>query len=392
MLTARLFAPVTKRLVALLTLTALIVAVAPFGANRTVKACPGPPPQPLRTLYTQSELIVVARAGESSVAQVEVNDDYKYFLVCTPLHVSSTLKGEAVEPTLQVYHWVWGENSDIADAFKEGEDLLVFLNRREEGHGYQVSDTTYGVKKLSDDALKIYTKRIEELAEIMQQEKPDNAQIAEWLVRCVEESATQWDGIFELSSSYAAMTAEDAKKSSAAEKTGDTPADAASVDGDASGETVEEVTYFREGGYRPDPEFARQLTGEQKTRLGTTLFSAQTVGYNEYMLLIMVKNWNDARLVPFLLSQLRKGSEESEYYAQEMVNIVALALGNEAVTALAKQYCGSDEEEAQTSAGNESASDEEDPAVEQARIEADARKREETLQNFIALAEGSPIN
>ena len=389
MLTARRITPLAPRLFALFLGTTVLIA-ASTGTTPTVEACPGPPPQPLRLLYTQSERIVVARAGESSVVQVTVDEDYKQTLVCTTFEVSSTLKGEGEEPLVYVYHSLWGEDTDVSGVFKEGDTLLLFLDRREEGHGYQVDNEEYGVKKLSEDDLKIYVKRIEELAEIMRQEKPDTAQITEWLVRCAEEPATRWDGVFELSNSHEALLASKAEKSSS-EK--DASESAEATDQPDGNETGEQVAEDYDGYYRTDPELARRLTDEQKNRLATALFSTQALTYTEYMIIDMVKDWNDARLAPFLLSQLRKPTDDvAPYYIAQWVNIVAGSLHNEALDDLAKKYskAGDNTSESESardeSAGNEGGSREES---EEAGSAAD--KPGEILQRFVAMAEGSLI-
>ena len=391
MLTARLLTPLAPRLITLfLATTALLVAAISLGTVPTVEACPVSPPQPLRTLYTGSERIVVARAGESAVVQVSVEDDYKQTLICTTLDVSSTLKGEGEEPLLYVYHWMWGEDTDISGAFKEGDKLLLFLERREEGHGYQVNNQEYGVKKLSDDELKIYVKRIEELAEIMRQEKPDNAQIVEWLLRCAEEPATRWDGVYELYSSYEALLAAKADESSSDNGGGDPKA--GTVDGNAVAEQATEVLYTASGFKQTDDDLARLLTDEQKNRLATILFSTQSFSYTEYLLTEMVKDWDDARLVPFLLSHLRKQTGDASYYMDFMVKTVAERIHSEGVSELAEKYCGGDEaEEADESTNDESASDD-DGGAESARLDAAAMKQDKILQSFIALAESSLID
>ena len=389
MLTARLFAPLAKRHVAPAVITAAIIIAASFAATRIALACPEAPPQPLRTLYTKSDRIVVARAGESAVVQVEVQDTFKISLVCTTLHVSSTIKGEGEEPIIYVYHWIWGEDEDIAGVFKEGDNLLVFLDRREEGHGYQVDNQRYGVKKLSDAELKVYLQRIDELASIMQQEKPDKARIVEWLVRCAEEPVTRWEGVVELSMSNDVMLEQEERKTAVADTS--EAADNVSPPDAAEGEASEQTVEVYRPGYQVDPDFARLLTDEQKTRLGTALVGAQEFSFTEFMLLQMVKGWNDARLVPFLLAQLRKPTGDSSYFTEEMVKIVAQTLDNEAVNDLAERYCSGDETD--ESAADESVSEEEEgSSVQQSRADAAARKQSELLESFIALAEGSPIN
>ena len=396
MLTARLFASRAQRHFALLLIMAAIIVAASFITTRIVSACPEAPPQPLRTLYMKSNRIVVARAGESAIVQVNVENDYSTTLVCTILHVSSTIKGEGEEPIVYVYHWKWGDDEDISGVFKEGDNLLLFLDRRPDGHGYQVDDERYGVKKLSDKALKVYLQRMDELASLLRQEKPDTAQIVEWLVRCAEDEATRWEGVLELSRSNDVLRRMEERKAEAALKTGvdaDDVSAAETPEDEARKQLLARFTF----GYQAEPDFARLLTDEQKTRLGTVLVGAQEITYTEYILLNMVKDWNDVRLVPFLLAQLRKDTGETPYFKKHMVNIVAEVLDNEAVDELAAKYCNYEDENGETDGeeeADESGSEEEaeGSSVQQARADAAARKQQELLESFIALAGGSPVN
>ncbi|HWO03111.1 MAG TPA: carboxypeptidase-like regulatory domain-containing protein, partial [Blastocatellia bacterium] len=120
------------------------------------------PMNPLRKLYAESDLVVVARAGDS----VKIKNDGESRFVRTSLSVSSTLKGEGSDPVVYVYQSVYG---DEPGPFTRGEDLLIFLEHNRNGGaikpigGYELVDFQRSVKELSSSALDVYVQRINEL-------------------------------------------------------------------------------------------------------------------------------------------------------------------------------------------------------------------------------------
>lgn len=188
-------------------LTLLFAACAAAAAlaavpQQTSRACPISPPSPLRLLYEKSDLVAVVLAGDTAPAAadraqgVADNDQkqegaYEVGLVKTTLQVEKTLKGDGGERAVSLYHYQGGDEVD--EEYAGGTKLLVFLTRRG-ATGYTPTDYRYAIKKLSEDGLKVYLRRIEELSAIESREKPDPAEITEWLVRCAEEPATRWEG------------------------------------------------------------------------------------------------------------------------------------------------------------------------------------------------------
>ncbi|MCA1633964.1 MAG: hypothetical protein LC802_09665 [Acidobacteria bacterium] len=411
------------------------------GTTSAVAACPISMPVPLRMLYRASERIVVARVGNSAPEKSGDSDDsYRR----TTFHVSESLKGDPSENTFQVVHWTSSDVPDYEGNFKKGDTLLLFLNRIENDHAYRVDDIGYGVKKLSDDDLKIYLRRIEELAAIMQKEKPDEAETVEWLVRCAEEPATRWEGAYELNASLSLARSEAAKKgdptatangeaegeeagetdeseaaaesveveeaattetggaaSEAAEET--SPDVEASAEESANEEAVNIVTKLnartlRFGGYGTDigPEPVNGLTPDQKARLADALFRADKFGRGETALLNVVKGWGDARLVPFLAGQLRGLEKDPPYFADELMNVLAHALKDKNLRQLVENYSanapyqdyfeGEDEQEEEL--GEEGEAEKRARAVTEGKTKISAvQKRSEMLREFLAAVE-----
>jgi hypothetical protein len=362
--------------------TALVVAA----------ACPVSPPTPLRMLYKDSERVVVARVGNSEVDKTSNDDSFRR----TTFHIGESLKGGHGEETLQVVHYTSTATPEFAGNFKKGERLLLFLNRDDDKETYRVNDLRYGAKRLSDEDLKVYLKRIEELSALLLKEKPDDKEIVEWLVRCAEEPATRWEGAYELKAGFAlarheanaaagnegpdaeegegseedeAEESEESEVTDESEESSNEAVEAGAAELVQSESVVEttidakvlnELPLFagagagkqlevqspevklqlRLGMYGTDiaPEAVAALTQDQRTRLANALFRADKVGEGETELLEVVKGWGDERLVPFLVAQLRGLEKDPPYLATELMSALAEALKDKTVAKLAEHY------------------------------------------------------
>lgn len=423
---ARLFSRGASRRLVLLALTASLAALlVSLAATETGSACStGPPPKPLRALYTESDLVVVARAGQTvPVEMASLDQRLKVYLLKTNLNVDSTLKGQGNHGLITLYSLRWvapnqDEEPALHDYYSGGDKLLFFLKQRVDGEGYEQADPSYGVKTLSDAELRVYVERMNELALIMQQEKPDPARIVEWLVRCAEEPATRWEGLYELiTSKNVAESKEAAEKEAAAEKeltaeaeSGEESGEAAEGEGEADqadlshGEAAEgagdseaspgegdganadprlvRMMSVRAIMYTPDPELAGLLTAEQKKRLADVLFNVKEVTGAELSLIAMVKEWRDPRFVPFALAQLRRYVDDPPYFAEPLMTALAESLGNEGLMKLAESYSENsiyyDEEAEATAEGDEAGGESGDAAA--AEPEVDVASEEETAE------------
>lgn len=417
--------------------------------------CPMMQPQTLRTLYEQSDLIVVAQLADS--VQLGAHSSGGSTRLRTRLLVSETWKGTADEKGVSLLHWMWNMGGEIPRAAAAGEHLLLFLARREEGDGYELLYPTYGVKIVSSADLKVYRRRVEELAVIMRQNPPDKADLVEWVVRCAEDHATRWDAAYELMNSQYAERSFTANRNTAAASVEAANVEAASVEAttqaaagaspapESSATAVAGETVLVNGVYvspsdaeimalplAPDTgiNFQARLTFEQKQRLLESLYNSQRITQSEMMMLEVVKDWKDERLVPFLLSHLQRIKDNPDYYAEQMVSLVAQKLNDSELLQLASTYSSmaryvenskdeeviedetgevvesvaDDEEQASDDAESESETEtneqaateekqpavqeEKEPAVQEAKDDRTERqKRSARLQEFIALVE-----
>jgi hypothetical protein len=428
-------------------LPVLLVAAAltcAFALQRSL-ACPIPaPPQPLRTLYKLSERVVVARVGAKEVLTTE--DEIASVRIT--LHVTENVKGTPV----QVIHYYRNElvrkdeekdeEQEQAISFssgrpvprlKRGERYLFFLDPREEGGGYEVNDDDYAIKKLSDEALKVYLERMKELDDITRQEPEDKHAIVEWLVRCAEEPATRWEGAYELHESAEAIARGDeaeteeegeteaaqaqagaeAPNTSAGSEAQTAPEPQASDDSGAalSPEAAQEEVPINKlpwvRGYRytpPDPTLMPMLNAVQKQRLSDAFVTTSEPVEGDDLLVQIVKDFGDARFPGFVLARLHRFEDEAPMEAELWVSALAASLKNAQIKELADSYIedtsyyADDESEATATtndaANNEAAASEEaeetpvDQEAVAARVQAAAeratRKRAAMLKALLA--------
>jgi len=142
------------------------------------------PPQPLRSLYEDSSLVVVGKPVKSST----VSRDEDSSLIRTSVEITEMLKGKSRKSTIQVYHEQRQEAG--TDAFPEGAPLLMFLNRRKSGgvlrnSAYEPAHFGQPIKQLPESDLASYVSRIRSLQAILQAQKPCRGDLAEWLVQTV---------------------------------------------------------------------------------------------------------------------------------------------------------------------------------------------------------------
>jgi len=391
-------------------LFAAAALICAFALQRSL-ACPiQTPPQPLRTLYKVNERVVVARV----VAKEVLKTLDQVVFVRIALHVTENVKGAPVQ-LLHLYHTEFVEDEAEKDEarvtrfarsgrtlprLKQGERYLFFLNRREEGDGYEVDDESYGIKLLSGDDLKVYLERMKELADLVRQQPEDKHALVEWLVRCAEEPATRWEGAYELfQSAAAAAEPQEQDGVDAGQAPDDAEASNASGGGEAQAEPdsttsrqIEELPRFNDPRYAPaDPELMSLLNAVQKQRLSNALVASSEPSEGEDFLMRVVKDFGDPRFPGFVLARLHRFENEAPYEAELWLNLLAASLKNKQLIEQAAAYAQDaayyewDEEE-QTAAeppadpaaangdtGGEEVSDEEaeeqplDPEVEAAR-------------------------
>ncbi len=280
------------------TLDVKFEAAAKFEALSGVVAMPT---KTLRVRYLESPLIVDATVGKSTIAEVDKHSK----LIKTELHINSFLKGFQAKTKIDYYHNSYeGEESE----FKEGDVVLAFLESRETGQeGFQSSHYQKGLQVLTATEMKTYASRISELRDLTYQRKPTPEEISEWLVRCIQEPVTRWEGVQELDSGFRNLKdrldeIEQCKK------------EGKPIPESNANTRLQSTLQLEEKPDRepdPDGKFAEALSVTQKNQLAEILFSTQNFSQDELSLLQLVMNWEKERSIPFVIHQLKqKWSEE----------------------------------------------------------------------------------
>lgn len=159
------------------------------------------PARPLRMLIMESEVII---EGEVIDEHILIEKDRKgreyegaHIAV---IRVKHLLQGKLDTDTVEVHF----EPNMVCPApanYSVNTTVITFLDKQRDGHGYYTHALSYGVKQLPREGLDIYKKRIREMQAIMQLKDTvqQRDQIMDWLITCVENKFTRWEGIYELS-------------------------------------------------------------------------------------------------------------------------------------------------------------------------------------------------
>lgn len=242
-------------------------------------------PVPLRHLILESEVIVWARVEPGgAAAATSLKSTIPYISIRgsspAPLRVYKVLKGPATNGELIEVHYQPDLTCPTPPSFPPGSNVLAFLRARE-ARGYETIGLHYGAKLLSEEEATSYFMRISEFCQIASNHNPavpatrdpfgvpvPNKAMLEWLVRCVEDPVTRWEGGVELIPTSGLI----------------------SGTGTATG-------------------LASRLDANQFLRLSNTLFRIQYLSYRDLPLLELFRQHSPRRTIPFLIDYLRAAQQ-----------------------------------------------------------------------------------
>ncbi len=303
------------------------------------------PPQTLLDLYRNSDLIVVAEAGQS----VPVERDGESKLLKTTLRVASVLKGDSGTRTVPLYHWMY---DDIGLQFKPGERRLVFLDRRrsDEGkplEGFELADWGRSIKPADDAALAVYQQRLQELARLLERKDASPAELAEWLVQLAEHPLTRQDGVQQLLENSWIVERQNQDEQTPTEADEETVSDETeeaeeaaeeSTGNEEADEQEKEYERLRHQHEQEAIKVIEALTPEHKNRLAGLLFSIESFSEEDLPLAQLISNLGDERLTPYLIAQLQKVSNEAPRIAETLTSLLAENLEDEDLRRVAGEY------------------------------------------------------
>jgi len=439
----------------ILSATAFVsVVVTGLSFSARTQACPAPMPQTLLWLYQNSDEVHLATYSRSVDVGIEADEEgHSQVSVRRFFDISSTLKGESKksfavdqfeyrskrtasfsidgvpqpdpetseeaddpdevsdEPTEEQ-----GEEEAQDEGMRSGSPVLLFLTEKidedeERGEEKQPSASKKdekpeliltsqrdGIRWIADGDIGVYESRIKELNSIFSDDVKDrDHQLIEWMIRCMENNATRWDGAYELDSSFESLDRVEA---------------AEEYEGD------EEEKPWVASSDNDDAAYARLMTRSQMDRVSNILVSPGDTTKNgslsgvmdgEDALIALVERWAGPDVAKFLLQRLRDGSLES-YETNRLMTSIAMILGADELTEAGEAYGEvqwedddeiyeeeDDEEETEEVTSEEPAVDENSPAIpDPATTDEDEAKkprqtvrevRAERLAAFIALTD-----
>lgn len=151
------------------------------------------PPQPLRSLVEEADLVVVAKV-------LRLDKSSEWGNKVATLEIEKVLNGSLDQKMIKV-----STNHDLIcpspAKFRVDSTVLAFLDRGEEGENLQPHGLAYGVKYLSREGIQIYEERIKEILDINSLPEGDtkNIRLVDWFLECMRSPATNWEGAYELS-------------------------------------------------------------------------------------------------------------------------------------------------------------------------------------------------
>jgi hypothetical protein len=225
------------------------------------------PPNSLKRLVSESEVIVIAhvksvQTGRNEVIEKGDNIQFINEPSIAKLTIIETLKGEVINQINVKFDSFPTCCKPLT--YKKNTKIVAFLVKDNIENSYTTHSLGYGLKTLDDEGVKVYKKRIQELQLILKVEDDTirKTKTVEWLVKCAENKYTRFEGLYEL---------------------------------------------HRENSYWPvydrntdtfNTEY--KLSESQIQRLRKTLLSLNTLLYDDFRMINIVKTENDQELIVFL--------------------------------------------------------------------------------------------
>ena len=339
----------------------LLFSVCALPENVSARSCPVEAPDSLLTLYLKSDLIVVASIESEKVLKMTNEYEYgSYFDVEKKLDVSETLKGSKKDQAAFIVSQYTPKNSKndsnesgAIDASEEetypgiGHKALFFLVKNTENNSFELAHYSAAIKKLSDQDLNIYLKRIKELKKISEAKKNQLARLTEWLVHLVEEPATRDEGTSDLQASFMALEYERQEESEVVSE------EEEMEEGVGVPQTSQKEPVFPDKNFRAEntSEIAKLLTDSQKDRLSSVLSHSINIHLaklnnheNEeeivpdYELIMLVGHWNKTYLAMNSYAILQNSGNTNARKTSYLLNLIAYLFNDEKLFSIVSNY------------------------------------------------------
>ncbi|WP_158961397.1 hypothetical protein [Myroides fluvii] len=161
-------------------------------------------PRTLSDVYKAADHVVYGKV----VGFIEVKEDSdptkpppppQMYNSMVQLLVREEIKGEVKETEICIAHYRGMMCPEPFD-FTEGQEVLLFLNKDGKENFYWTYAWSYGARELKAEEYLLYKKKLVDLQTIL--DNSDKAiqeqQYVDWMVECIKEPLTRWDGTFDL--------------------------------------------------------------------------------------------------------------------------------------------------------------------------------------------------
>ncbi len=154
-------------------------------------------PRPLRKLVIESEYIIVGYVIKITEKESLKNE---WTTRIAKIAVLENLQGEPKKDTIEIQF-----NPDMSclypDRYYDSTFVIAFLDWDKRRRKFFTHALSYGAKTLSKKDIEIYKQKIFEIQQILKipDKEKQRIETIEWLVTCVENPITRWEGIEELS-------------------------------------------------------------------------------------------------------------------------------------------------------------------------------------------------
>lgn len=331
------------------------------------RRCPDEPPSTLLSLYKKSNAVYIGKFDKTTEGDVvRTDEESKTITVSEHFSISTTIKGESRKFFVRTYEQyrynnVAVETEEFGEEYDEdgrsleaGDNVILFLKYSEDEErdkkGKRVLDVAHyrdGIKQLDESELSSYEARIKELKGILSSKNVNDADVLNWILKCIDDPITRWEGAFELYSSFQTLVwKEESQKEDEEESADSDESENASktegADADAEAEEFEEEDEFDNSVY------ATLLTDAQKSRLTQVAISSKPAKANaetdraelnegDRVLFDVVKHWGDSRLAAAMLDRLR-GTGDDNYKKLNWMSSIAEVLKDKELSAITEKF------------------------------------------------------
>lgn len=286
----------------------------------TVGVLAVPADEPLRQVFSESDLVVTGVVGTS--VGIDPEDPSK---LETEIRVTSVFKGRHAGRSLFVAH----AEDEETGRFAPGTKVLAFLRAGDPRPGrqtvYIAAGWERGLEVFQDDALAAYADRLDALKRITRRGDPQPEELAEWLVATAEEPLVRKEAKADLISALSSLDALATERN--------LPVDHAAADlrAEVADRLAEGKPFASEEALGRVGAF---VTEADKHRLTRALLATRGLTEGDFGLYEIVRSWAPDEANEWLARELKRSEPIDDAVGRNAMGRLAEALESESLQAL----------------------------------------------------------